>query len=51
MGNCCKKEAIVAGIVDNVPAYSNRGINFGANYVLFNNTNVYTGAKYCMILN
>ena len=37
MGNLCNKEPAVAGIVDNVPAYYNRGINFRSNYITIDN--------------
>ncbi|CAD8156971.1 unnamed protein product [Paramecium octaurelia] len=46
MGNLCNKEPAVAGIVDNVPAYYNRGINFRSNYVTFDNRQLYTGVRF-----
>ncbi|CAD8077837.1 unnamed protein product [Paramecium primaurelia] len=46
MGNLCNKEPAVAGIVDNVPAYYNRGINFRSNYITIDNRQVFTGVRF-----
>lgn len=46
MGNSCRSEPRIAGIVDNVPAYYNKGINFGSHYIKINERNIYTGVKY-----
>lgn len=48
MGN---KESLVAGIVDNVPAYSNRGVNFKSNHIMINDVKYYTGVKYLYYFN
>lgn len=48
MGN---KESLVAGVVDNVPAYSNRGVNFRSNHIMINDIKYYTGVKYVYYFN